>query len=523
MLLQLAASVPLFLLFPLTLIFIFTKFSNSKKKSSLSSSDNEFSSIKPLPKSYPIIGSTLSMLQNRDKLIEWTTTVLQNSPSATFDFYHLPNVHEVMTANPANVQHFLKTRFDIYPKGPIFRNGLQDFLGYGIFNADGNTWKFQRQVASHEFNTRSLRKFVEQVVDTELNDRLIPMLADAAASNKVLDMQDVLQRFAFDNICKIAFGYDPKYLTPSMPEPEFASAFDECVMIGAERLRGLFSIIWKVKRLLNVGDSKRLLECASYIREFAKRVVREKKEELKEKSELESMDLLSRFLTSGHSDEDFVVDIVISFILAGRDTTSAALTWFFSLISDNPETEKEILSEIKEKSDSPVYEEVKDMVYTHAALCEAMRLYPPVPVDSKEAIADDVWPDGTVIKKGYRAIYNIYAMGRIEMVWGADWPEYKPERWLQRNDNVDGDLEEKTKKWNFVGRDPYTFAVFQAGPRICLGKEMAFLQMKRIVAGVLRRFKVVPAFEEGEKAEFVGFLTTKMKGGFPVRIVERDP
>ena len=52
---------------------------------------------------------------------------------------------------------------------------------------------------------------------------------------------------------------------------------------------------------------------------------------------------------------------------------------------------------------------------------------------------------------------------------------------------------------------------------------MAFLQMKRVVAGVLRRFKVVPAFEEGvnHEPEFVSYLTSKMKGGFPVKIVER--
>ena len=74
-----------------------------------------------------------------------------------------------------------------------------------------------------------------------------------------------------------------------------------------------------------------------------------------------------------------------------------------------------------------------------------------------------------------------------------------------------------------MGRDSYTYPVFQAGPRICLGKEMAFLQMKRVVAGVLRRFKVVPAtVEQGVDPEFLVYLTSKMKGGFPVRIVERD-
>ena len=72
-----------------------------------------------------------------------------------------------------------------------------------------------------------------------------------------------------------------------------------------------------------------------------------------------------------------------------------------------------------------------------------------------------------------------------------------------------------------MGRDPYTYPVFQAGPRICLGKEMAFLQMKRLVAGVLKRFKVVPAAGDEFQPSFVFFLTSKMKGGFPIRIEER--
>ena len=174
--------------------------------------------------------------------------------------------------------------------------------------------------------------------------------------------------------------------------------------------------------------------------------------------------------------------------------------------------ESEVLKEIKEKSEEPVYDEVKDMVYTHASLCESMRLYPPVPLDSKEAVNDDVLPGGTVVitifmKKGMRVTYFPYAMGRLEMLWGSDWAEFKPARWLQMQ------KEENSKSWRFVGRDSYKYPVFQAGPRICLGKEMAFLQMKRVVAGVLRRFKVVPAFEKGVEPEFVSYLTSKMKGG----------
>ncbi|CAL5352449.1 unnamed protein product [Camellia sinensis] len=63
------------------------------------------------------------------------------------------------------------------------------------------------------------------------------------------------------------------------------------------------------------------------------------------------------------------------------------------------DVETEIFKEINEKSEAPIYEEVKDMVYTHASLSETMRLYPPIPIDGKQALKNDVLPDGTVVKK----------------------------------------------------------------------------------------------------------------------------
>ncbi|KAB5568291.1 hypothetical protein DKX38_002084 [Salix brachista] len=471
------------------------------------------------PKSYPLIGSSVAIFANRNRRIQWISDLIQSSPSATVVIHRffLDDSH-VLTGNPANVQHMLKTQFQNYEKGSKTRRTLFDFLGNGIFNINGDSWKFQRQLSSHEFNTKSLRKFVETVVDTELSQRLIPILSAAAANNAVLDLQDVLQRFAFDNICQISFGYDPAYLLPGLPEAEFAKTFDEATEISSGRFNSVFPYLWKIKKFLNIGSEKRLKEASSRLRQFAKNIIKEKKQELSKNSSLESVDLLSRFLSSGHSDEDFVTDIVISFILAGRDTTSAALTWYFWLLSQNQEVEKEVLREIKEKSESPVYEEVKDMVYTHASLCESMRLYPPVPIDSKVAKHDDVLPDGTVVKKGARVCYHPYAMGRLEVLWGSDWEKFRPERWLESA--TDG--ANKNGKWIFVGRDPYTYPVFQAGPRICLGKDMAFLQMKRVVAGILRRFKVVPVAEDGFEPVLVAYLTSKMKDGFPVRFEERS-
>ncbi|KAM5563554.1 cytochrome P450 94A2 [Rosa sericea] len=490
-------------LFLLPLIFFILKFSGNPETSN-----------SKLPKSYPIIGSLPALYKNHANRLAWFTELLQNSPSATISIHRSFGQHSVITANPTVVQHILKTNFPNYQKGESSRQILQELLGDGIFNADGDNWKFQRQLSSHEFNTKSLRKFVEEVVDIELYDRLIPILSKSSSEQTILDFQDILQRFAFDNICRIGFGYDPEYLLPSLPQAKFAVAFDDAVQISSERF-GFLRPVWKIKRALGIGSESRIRRVVSDVREFANAIVKQKKREMDEMKTLESHDLLFRFLGSGHSDEKLVTDIVISFTLAGRDTTSAALTWFFWLISNHPNVESEILKEIEEKSENGAgYDEAKEMVYTHAALCESMRLYPPVPIDGKEAVNDDVLPDGTKVKKGMAVSYHVYAMGRMEQIWGKDWAEFRPERWLEHD--------VATEKWRFVAKDSFSYPVFQAGPRICLGKEMAFLQMKRVVGEVLKRFKVVPEKREnGKEPELLAYLTGKMKGGFPVTVVER--
>ena len=73
------------------------------------------------------------------------------------------------------------------------------------------------------------------------------------------------------------------------------------------------------------------------------------------------------------------------------------------------------------------------MVYAHASLCETMRLYPLVPTDTKEVTEDDVLPDGTVVRKGTSVTYHPYAKLQIEEVWGSNWAEFRPERWLERD------------------------------------------------------------------------------------------
>lgn len=133
---DLIASVFIFLLLLLPILcFFFT----SAKPSSASSKIQ-------LPKSFPLIGSYPSLFLNRNRRIQWTSDLIKVSPSATFILHRPFGQKTVFTANPANVQHILKTHFTNYHKGDDVSNMLRDMLGDGIFNVNGNSWKFQRQV-----------------------------------------------------------------------------------------------------------------------------------------------------------------------------------------------------------------------------------------------------------------------------------------------------------------------------------------------------------------------------------------
>ncbi|KAL2942300.1 Cytochrome P450 94A2 [Bienertia sinuspersici] len=278
----------------LLLLFINKIFSSNKPKP-----QPQQSSHADLPKAYPIIGHLIAFYQKKENMLQWISNLMASSPSLTYVIHRPFGGKSIVTANPANLEHILKTNFPIYQKGHYQNDILRELLGGGIFNVDGEKWKFQRQVASHEFNTKSLRKFVETVVDAELSDRMIPILSDAANSQTVIDLQDILQRFAFDNICNISFGYDPEYLTPSLPHSKFATAFDDAVRISARRFRTFFPIIWKIRRFLNIGPEKKLKEAVSEVRKFANSIVKQKKQELmlnsKETSMSETEDLFQGF------------------------------------------------------------------------------------------------------------------------------------------------------------------------------------------------------------------------------------
>lgn len=139
--------------------------------------------------------------------------------------------------------------------------------------------------------------------------------------------------------------------------------------------------------------------------------------------------------------------------------------------------------EVKEKDEEEgkqSFDSFKEMPYLDAIIFETLRLFPPVPIDVKEATSDDVLPNGVKIGKGTVVVFEPYVMARNQDVYASPC-SFQPERWLQKEDG---------KPRPFQTFDPYAFPVFQAGPRICLGKDLALFEVKFLLVELIKRYRL---------------------------------
>jgi fatty acid omega-hydroxylase len=366
------------------------------------------------------------------------------------------------------------------------------------------------------FSTRALKEDMAPVF-IKYGDVLMSVFDRFADEKKTFDIQDYIFRYTISAFAEIGFGEDVQAITKNPAEVPFIAAFDTAQYRISDRFVDPF---WKVERTIQklVGESfaifKReweILRAIRIVNEFAKKVTAQRERELvmgKTKK-----DLVSRFLqdaTERHEEisEQYLRDIIINFLIAGRDTTACAVTWMLYLLCQNPHEEAKVVAEVRqamqayEKKEVSAYELATSLKYTEAALLETLRLHPSVPMDVKTAAARDTLPDGTVVPAGTLVAYSPWLSGRSEELWGKDAAEYKPSRWLTEESH-----------------SQYKYITFNAGPRLCLGKHVALLEGVLLVAQILNRFSVQLA--PNRKVTYLRNVTHSVKNGLHVTLIRR--
>ncbi|XP_022866515.1 cytochrome P450 704C1-like [Olea europaea var. sylvestris] len=470
------------------------------------------SSKKEKKKYYPIAGTVLHLLLNFRRLYDYMTELTQKN--ITFRLLYLGN-SEVYTADPAIVEYVLKTNFANYGKGWYHHNILKDLLGDGIFTVDGERWRHQRKMSSYEFSTRNLKDFSSGVFKTNAA-KLAGIVSEAIASNQIIEIQDLFMKSSLDSVFKVVLGVDLDSMRGTNEEgTQFSKAFDEANEVTCYRY---VDVSWPIKQYFNIGSEAKLKKCIKIVDGFVYKVIQNKIEQVhKPNDDLPASkgDILSRFLEMNETDSKYLKDIILSFIIAGKDTTASTLSWFFYMMCKHPLIQEKIAKEVREATilqENPSIDEMANsipeealdkMQFLHASITETVRLYPAVPVDGKVCFSDDTFPDGFSVKKGNLILYQPWAMGRMKSLWGEDAEEFRPQRWLDENGV-------------FQQESSFKFTAFQAGPRICLGKEFAYRQMKVFAALLLGVFSF-KLDDEKKAVSYRTMLTQQIDGGLHLR------
>jgi cytochrome P450 len=205
----------------------------------------------------------------------------------------------------------------------------------------------------------------------------------------------------------------------------------------------------------------------------------------------------------GLNTED-IADNILTFIGAGHETTALALTWTFFLLSRHPDIEQRMLEEIATVTggNDLTAEKVSDLVYVRQVVQESMRIYPPVAMVVRQAVADMALGDEE-IRAGDNVFVPIYAIHRNKTLW-PDPERFDPDRFIP----------EAVK-----ARHRYAYLPFAAGPRICIGMGFSLLEAAAILGVLMPKVHLAskPGFTPTPKLR----VTMRPAEGMPMTMVKR--
>jgi len=469
---------------------------------------------------HPLLGVLPEFIKNRYRLHHWRDEATRGFPvSKILGPVWDPAIVLVFVRDPVCLRHVLKDAFDKYTKADTRKDFplslLAKWIGPGIFTTQhgpgaadkGALWLHQRKIAASIF-TRS-----------NFNDNMCVVFASKAKelcavleAGKPTDMQKHFFSFTMDSIMKILFGEESHTLGGE--QSVVGTAYDNAhrALLGyMEQARASMSLLqflpWPFGGVQGIAAWLRG-RFSPLNRSFEADVAILRRESTSiidrcydDPAKGERKDLLALTLRAleqeklPRSDATRVLHgMVGNFLIAGRDTTACALSWMFYILATHDHIQAQVVAEVDRCVPAGTVPTLKmlshsSMPLLHALVYETLRLYPPVPVNIKEAMVDDVLPDGTPVPAGTRVVYFPWGMGRDPAVY-QDPEQVRLERWVP-----------------FQQPPPHEFPVFQAGPRICLGMDMAILEMKLVTTMLLQQFTFTIAPEEAEKVHYSRTIT----------------
>ncbi|CAN6621337.1 hypothetical protein TRVA0_008S02102 [Trichomonascus vanleenenianus] len=406
----------------------------------------------------------------------------------------------LITCEPENVR-------EAYMNQEVFSIGRRPWnfqtllpAGLGLFAATGDAWVHSRQMLKPMFSK-------ENVTHVHMLERHIPIFAKIVRSKKgeLFNLDELLVRYTLTTSMDLLVGSNLGSLQTYEDHPDwkihenidwesdlpieseegchrFAQAFQ--YLQEDIYLRVIHQQFYFLYRMKHVTRAKQLVY--QYIDHYVANALNADEEKLEQLMRGEHGYVMLYQMVKETRDPVFLREQILALVQAARDTSTSLFTYVFFFLARHPEVQDKLRVEIKkhfgEGTEDDVagitFESLKECRYLQYIINETLRLAPGLPINTRQATKDTVFPRGggpdgkspMFVEKGTEIIMSKYHMHRRKDIWGEDADEWRPVRW----DGI------KMKPWSFVP--------FGSGPRICPGQQFGKTEVSYLLVRLMQQF-----------------------------------
>ncbi|MFC6728480.1 cytochrome P450 [Natronoarchaeum mannanilyticum] len=427
----------------------------------------------PSPRGVPVLGNTIAFASDPFGFV-------RRSVESTGDVFRMRLLGRdvYVVGDPDHVETVLLNR-EAFAK-------LEDFevaFGDTLLSVEGEQWRRQRHAMEGFFDPTRIAEFAETMVDVAESH------VDDWSSGREIGVDDEMRSIALRNLFEVVLGH-----SLSATERDDLAA-------DAHALNNWFKpTSWVLPYWVPTPARREFRRGSDRLRDWARSLLDDAQDGPDEESLLATLATLQDDPDS-EFDRAEVLDQVVGMIFAGHETTALAMTYALHQIAAHPDIADRFHAELDDVIDGrPSFADLRELEYAERVIDEALRLYPPVHAIPRET-TERVDLGEYEIPGGEQVLLSVWSIHRDSRFY--DEPlAFDPSRWEDTSPRERG----------------YEFVPFGAGPRICIGRHFARLEMKATLAAIGRRYRL----DADDEIDVTPQMTTQPAGPVNVRVTDRN-
>jgi cytochrome P450 len=374
-------------------------------------------------------------------------------------YYRAGWIHVYFLNHPDLIESVLISQSQNFAKDKVIQNSRW-FLGQGLLTSEGSEWRRQRRLCQPAFHRERLSSYGQTM--GAYSEEMMTAWPDGEGRDIHQEMMQLTMRI----VAKVLF---------SVEVSEDAKKIAAALNLLMRHTSGLRMIMPPPLRHIPLPALVRVKRAVHELDELVNRIIRRRRASGEDTGDLLSMLMSARDEDGSAMTDRQLRDEIMTFLLAGHETTAVSLSWTWYLLSQHPEASQKLRQELNEvlQGRTPQLEDLPQLPYTDKVVRESMRLYPPAWSLARTTVKETEI-DGYRIPVGANVVMSPWIMHRDPRFF-ENPEQFAPDRWS-------GQAAQQLPR--------FAYFPFGGGPRLCIGASFALMETNILLATIAQRFQL---------------------------------